>query len=154
VAVVVGVLVGVGRWVAPAWTAPAFVAVLVAVLLVLRRAARRGISLRSGSTSISIAAGTRARPTGEVRPLPKPPAELVERVREAVARGGILGAYLYEAVVDGKPQPTLGLHFRGSGEASFVLRQAPVLGARLRVEDLDDERLAQVRAVTEPIAGE
>jgi hypothetical protein len=153
VAVVVAALVAVGRWRAPGWTALAIVAVLAA-LLVLWRAASRGISLRSGSTRISFSAGRRAQATGEVRPLPDPPAELVEHVREAVARSGIPGAYLYETIVDGEPQPTLGLHFRGKGGVSFALTHAPVFGEQLRVEELDDERLAQVRAVTEPIAGE
>jgi hypothetical protein len=153
-AVVIGALVAVGRWLAPGWTVLALVAVVGVILLVLRQAARRGISFRSGSASISISAGARVRPTGEVRPLPNPPAELVERVRKAVTRSGIAGAYLYETTVDGEPQPTLGLHFDGDRGASFVLSHAPVLGEQLRVEDLDDERLAQVRAVTEPIAGE
>lgn len=69
-------------------------------------------------------------------------------------RSGIAGAYLYETAVDGEPQPTLGLHFRGEGGVSFALTHAPVFGKQLRVEELDDERLAQVRAVAEPIAGE
>jgi hypothetical protein len=153
-ALVVAALVALGRVFAPAWAALTFVTVLAAASLVLWRAGRRGISFRSGSTTISIAAGTRARATGEVRPFLNPPPALVERVRKAVARGGITEAYLYESVVDGEPQPTLGLHFRGDGAASFVLSHAPVLGQHLRVEQLDDERLEQVRAVTDPIAGE
>src|SRR5207249_4808719 len=67
-ALVIAALVAVGRWFAPGWTALAFAAVLAAVLLVGTRAAGRGISLRSGSTSISISAERVARPTGEVRP--------------------------------------------------------------------------------------
>ena len=153
-AVVVGALVAVGRWFAPGWTAVAFLAVLAVVLLVARRATGRVISLRSGSKTISISAGRRARPTGEVRPLTDPPTDLVEHVKRAVERSGILGAYLYETIVDGQPQPTLGLHLRGQGGVSFALTHAPVSGKQLRVEELDEERLAQVRAVTEPVAGE
>jgi hypothetical protein len=153
-AIVVAAIVVVSRTVAPTWTSIVFLAVLLGVLLLAWRVRKGGISLRSGSTTFSLTAGARARPTGEVRPLANPPAELVARLRDAVARSGMTGAYLYATVVDGEPQPTLGLHFGGDGGASFVLSHAPVLGEQLRVEDLDDERLAQVRAVTEPIAGE
>jgi len=153
-AVCVAAIVVVGRTLAPAWTSIVFLAVIVGFLLLARRAGKRPLTLRSGSTTISFGAGTRARPTGEVRALENPPAELVARLRDGVSRGGVLGAYLYESVVDGKPQPTLGLHFRAHDDASFVLSEAPVFGGRLRVEELDDERLAQVRAIAEPIAGE
>ena len=136
---------------------------LAAALVVLVLGTGRGIRLRSGGRTLSlrssawISTGPKALPT--VRPLASPPADLVERVRRACSSDAILGAYLYETFDGEHARTTIGLHLRESlpplgnmGQIAEGL--APEGDGLVYVEVLDPERLAQVRAVTAPIAGE
>jgi hypothetical protein len=163
VAVVIGAAVAAAIAFGSHVIALALLLVLAAVLVVLTVGARRGVRLRSGGRTLEL--GTRAwiskspKALPEVRPLANPPPALLERVRRAAPNDAVLGAYLYETFDGEQARPTIGLHLREEfppiGEFRRIAEDlGPAEGGTVYVEVLDPKRLAQVRAVAAPVAGE